>query len=80
MNSILKTLRISPGKRSNRGDEVDAVQPVYVGEFPQVVRDAQIMSLQNHIPGWSGKFFLRIHGMVIYFFCLMIVNIVPSGS
>ncbi|KAL8477953.1 hypothetical protein ACS0TY_030016 [Phlomoides rotata] len=42
--------RIPPGKRSDRGDEVDAVQPVYVGEFPQVVRDAQIMSLQNYIP------------------------------
>ncbi|KAK4437508.1 Nuclear pore complex protein [Sesamum alatum] len=41
--------RIPPVKRSDRGDEVDAVQPVYVGEFPQVVRDAQIMSLQNHV-------------------------------
>ncbi|KAK6155312.1 hypothetical protein DH2020_009560 [Rehmannia glutinosa] len=42
--------RIPPAKRSDRGDEVDAVQPVYVGEFPQVVRDAQIMSSQNHVP------------------------------
>ncbi|KAL0445240.1 UNVERIFIED_CONTAM: Nuclear pore complex protein [Sesamum latifolium] len=41
--------RIPPVKRSDRGDEVDAVQPVYVGEFPQVVRDAQIISLQNHV-------------------------------
>ncbi|PIN17536.1 hypothetical protein CDL12_09814 [Handroanthus impetiginosus] len=49
--SRLSTLaRIPPAKRSDRGDEVDAVQPVYVGEFPQVVREAQVMSLQNHVP------------------------------
>lgn len=41
-----------PAKRSDRGDEVDAVQPVYVGEFPQEVRDAQIMLSRNHVPGW----------------------------
>ncbi|KAG8387204.1 hypothetical protein BUALT_Bualt03G0228900 [Buddleja alternifolia] len=46
--------RIPPVKRSDRGDEVDAVQPVYVGEFPQVVRDAQIMSSQNHAPADSS--------------------------
>ncbi|KAL0307301.1 UNVERIFIED_CONTAM: Nuclear pore complex protein [Sesamum radiatum] len=49
MSLLLNMLRIPPVKRSDRGDEVDAVQPVYVGEFPQVVRDAQIMSLQNHV-------------------------------
>ncbi|KAL9144861.1 hypothetical protein ABFS82_13G003100 [Erythranthe guttata] len=41
--------RITPAKRSDRGDEVDAVQPVYVGEFPQIVREAQITLSQNRV-------------------------------
>ncbi|XP_041992032.1 nuclear pore complex protein NUP133-like isoform X1 [Salvia splendens] len=42
--------RIPPAKKSDRGDETDSAQPVYVGEFPQEVRDAQIMSSQNRFP------------------------------
>lgn len=42
-------------KKSDKGDEADSDQPVYVGEFPQEVRDSQIMSLQNRVPGWSSK-------------------------
>lgn len=54
MNLVVKILRIPPVKKSDRGDEVD-VQPVYLGEFPQEVRDAQIMSSQNRGLGWSRK-------------------------
>ncbi|GER54059.1 nucleoporin [Striga asiatica] len=39
---------IPPAKRSDRGDDVDAAKPVYVGEFPQVVREAQ-MRVQNYV-------------------------------
>ncbi|KAH6785175.1 hypothetical protein C2S51_037630 [Perilla frutescens var. frutescens] len=42
--------RIPPAKKSDGGDEADSVEPVYVGEFPQEVRDVQIMSLQNRVP------------------------------
>lgn len=31
-------------------------EPKYIAEFPQVLRDAQAMLLQNHAPGWSCQF------------------------
>ncbi|XP_073123985.1 nuclear pore complex protein NUP133 [Henckelia pumila] len=40
--------RIPPVKKSDKEAEIDAVKPVFVGEFPKVVRDAQDMLLQNH--------------------------------
>lgn len=40
--------RIPPVKKSDKEAEIDAVMPVFVGEFPKVVRDAQDMLLQNH--------------------------------
>ncbi|KAJ8748588.1 hypothetical protein K2173_007578 [Erythroxylum novogranatense] len=42
--------RISPGNNTERGGEADSIKPVYVGEFPQVVRDQQASFLQDHIP------------------------------
>ncbi|CAA0831084.1 Nuclear pore complex protein NUP133 [Striga hermonthica] len=44
--------RIPPTKRSFRGYGVDAVEPVYVGEFPQVLRIAQL-TVQNYGLGLS---------------------------
>ncbi|XP_025015316.2 nuclear pore complex protein NUP133 isoform X2 [Ricinus communis] len=43
--------RIPPANRSEKGNEVDPIKPVYVGEFPQVVRDEQATYLQKHITG-----------------------------
>ncbi|XP_057792938.1 LOW QUALITY PROTEIN: nuclear pore complex protein NUP133 [Salvia miltiorrhiza] len=40
--------RIPPVRKSDSGDE--AHRPVYIGEFPQEVRDAQIISSQNRVP------------------------------
>ncbi|XP_022135834.1 nuclear pore complex protein NUP133 isoform X2 [Momordica charantia] len=39
--------RISPANRSSKEDETDPVRPVYVGEFPQVVRDEQASLVQQ---------------------------------
>ncbi|KAL3646114.1 hypothetical protein CASFOL_011294 [Castilleja foliolosa] len=41
--------RVMPTKINDR-DDVDAVHPVYVGEFPQELRDAQIVSSKNLVP------------------------------
>lgn len=43
-------------KKSEKGDEIDPVQPVYVGEFPQVVRDEQASFLQKRVPGDASIF------------------------
>ncbi|KAL7250062.1 hypothetical protein ACSBR1_012127 [Camellia fascicularis] len=43
--------RIPPVKKSEKVDDSDPVQPVFVGEFPQVVRDEQANRLQKRIPG-----------------------------
>ncbi|KAJ8568591.1 hypothetical protein K7X08_028124 [Anisodus acutangulus] len=43
--------RIPPAKKSDKGEETDPIQPVYVGEFPQVLRDEQAVLLQKHAPG-----------------------------
>lgn len=43
--------RIPQLKRSEKGDEIDPVQPLYVGEFPQLVRDEQASFLQKRVPG-----------------------------
>jgi len=38
-------------KKSDKVDDVDPVQPVYVGEVPQVVRDEQANMLQKRVSG-----------------------------
>ncbi|KAA8524826.1 hypothetical protein F0562_011249 [Nyssa sinensis] len=43
--------RIPPVKKSEKGDDIDPIKPVYVGEFPQVVRDEQAIFLNKHFPG-----------------------------
>ncbi|CAK9180411.1 unnamed protein product [Ilex paraguariensis] len=43
--------RIPPVKKSEKGGDIDPVQPVYVAEFPQVVRDEQAIFLQKRAPG-----------------------------
>lgn len=43
--------RIPPAKKSDKGEETDPIQPVYVGEFPQVLRDEQDVLLQKYAPG-----------------------------
>lgn len=42
--------RIPSLKKSEKGDE-DPNQPIYVGEFPQVVRDAQADLMRMRVPG-----------------------------
>lgn len=37
-------------KKNEKGDE-DPNQPIYVGEFPQVVRDAQAELMHKRVPG-----------------------------
>lgn len=44
--------RIPSANKSEKENEVDPIKPVYVGEFPQVVRDEQASFLQKRIPGW----------------------------
>ncbi|KAG8642169.1 nuclear pore complex protein NUP133 isoform X4 [Manihot esculenta] len=43
--------RIPPANKSDKGNEADPIKPVYVGEFPQLVRAEQASFLQKHIPG-----------------------------
>ncbi|PHT43052.1 Nuclear pore complex protein [Capsicum baccatum] len=43
--------RIPPAKKSDKGEETDPIQPVYVGDFPQVLRDEQAVLIQKHAPG-----------------------------
>lgn len=43
--------RIPPANRSDKGDQTEPIKPVYVGEFPQVVRDEQASLLQKRSPG-----------------------------
>ncbi|MFS7921831.1 putative transcription factor WD40-like family [Helianthus anomalus] len=46
--------RIPTVKKSDKADDVDPIQPVYVGEVPQVVRDEQANMLQKHLSGDTG--------------------------
>ncbi|GMH07149.1 hypothetical protein Nepgr_008989 [Nepenthes gracilis] len=43
--------RISPMKNSEKMDDEDPIQPVFVGEFPQVVREEQNNLHRKHAPG-----------------------------
>lgn len=46
--------RIPTVKKSDKVDDVDPTQPVYVGEVPQVVRDEQANMLQKRVSGVTG--------------------------
>lgn len=46
--------RISPVNRSDKEDVTDPVKPVYVGEFPQVVRDEQASLIQQFVTGGAS--------------------------
>ncbi|PWA97689.1 nucleoporin, Nup133/Nup155-like protein [Artemisia annua] len=46
--------RIPATKKSDKGDDVDPIQPVFVGEVPQVVRDEQTNILQKRLSGDTG--------------------------
>ncbi|KAL6975608.1 hypothetical protein U1Q18_024400 [Sarracenia purpurea var. burkii] len=46
-----KRKKESKVKRSEKVGDLDPVQPVFVGEFPQVVRDEQAMLLQKRVSG-----------------------------
>lgn len=48
---VVNCHRIPPAKKSDKGEETDPIQPVYVGEFPQVLRDEQAVFLHKHAPG-----------------------------
>ena len=37
--------------KNEKGDEIDPIKPVYIGEFPQVVRDEQTKLLQKRVLG-----------------------------
>ncbi|KAH7576632.1 hypothetical protein JRO89_XS01G0121100 [Xanthoceras sorbifolium] len=43
--------RIPTASKSDRGDDVDPIKPVFVGEFPQAVRDEQTSILSKRVPG-----------------------------
>lgn len=43
--------RISPSNKNEKGDEVDLTKPVYVEEFPQVVRDEQARFMRTRHSG-----------------------------
>ncbi|KAK6918746.1 Nucleoporin, Nup133/Nup155-like, C-terminal [Dillenia turbinata] len=49
--SRLSVLARTPVKRKEKGDDPDPTQPVFVGEFPQAVRDEQANCLHAHIVG-----------------------------
>lgn len=49
-NILFIFLRI-PTVKSDKVDDVDPTQPVYVGEVPQVVRDEQANMLQKRLSG-----------------------------
>lgn len=40
-------VRVSPGNIGEKGDETDQLKPVFVGEFPQLVRDEQTCYSRN---------------------------------
>ncbi|KAG5053502.1 hypothetical protein JHK87_005700 [Glycine soja] len=42
--------RVPQVNRTGKGDDTDPTKPVFVGEFPQVVRDEQSILLHNRIP------------------------------
>lgn len=46
--------RVPSEKQNEKGDGTDSIQPVYVAEFPQVVRDEQSTSLQKHAPAGNA--------------------------
>lgn len=46
--------RIPPAKRTEKGADANPIQPVFVVEFPQVVRSAQTDFLQKSAPGDGG--------------------------
>ncbi|OVA20185.1 Nucleoporin [Macleaya cordata] len=46
--------RIPPLKETEKGTDADPIRPVYVGEFPEEVRDAQSSLLQKSISGDAG--------------------------
>jgi len=46
-------------KRSEKGADTDQTQPVYIGEVPQVVRDAQTTLMQKPVAGIFC--FLELH-------------------
>lgn len=51
-DSFIYTIyRIPPAGKTEKGDEIDPIKPVFVGEFPQVVRDEQISFLRKHVSG-----------------------------
>ena len=39
--------RLPTVSKNEKGDDIDPIKPVYVGEFPQVVRDEQTISQQK---------------------------------
>ncbi|OMP04870.1 hypothetical protein COLO4_09230 [Corchorus olitorius] len=42
--------RIPSGNKNEKGDEIDPIKPVFVGEFPQVVHDERASFVQKRIP------------------------------
>lgn len=43
--------RMSPAKKKDNVDDREHIEPVYVGEFPQVVHDEQTNFLRKSVPG-----------------------------
>lgn len=60
--------RISPVNRSDKEDETDPVKPVYVGEFPQVVRNEQASLAQQFVTSndvhCSKKYFVVLDATI----------------
>ncbi|XWS47321.1 hypothetical protein CRYUN_Cryun14cG0142500 [Craigia yunnanensis] len=42
--------RIPPANKNDKGNEIDPIKPVFVGEFPQVIHDEQTSFLWRRVP------------------------------
>lgn len=60
-------LRVPPANRNATASNGDQMDPMYVGDFPQQVRDAQAEYLHNYATGLV--FFL-----FYYFFYLIVIG------
>lgn len=61
---LLYLCRIPQVNRSGKGDESDLIKPVYVGEFPEVVRDQQASLFQKRVSGEYVWFYWLLESSV----------------
>lgn len=49
--SVFLLIRVPQVNRTGKEDNTDPIKPVFVAEFPQVVRDEQAALLRKRVPG-----------------------------